>query len=46
MTTTYTYADTVVLTRRSLRHVLRSPDTITTTSKIFILNFLLFFFYN
>ena len=32
MTTTYTYADTVVLTRRSLRHVLRSPDTITTTA--------------
>jgi ABC-2 type transport system permease protein len=32
MTTTYTYADTVVLTRRSLRHVLRSPDTIITTA--------------
>ena len=32
MTTTYVYADTVVLTRRSLRHVLRSPDTIITTA--------------
>ena len=32
MTMTYVYADTVVLTRRSLRHVLRSPDTIITTA--------------
>lgn len=32
MTTTYVYADTTVLTLRSLRHILRSPDTIITTA--------------
>lgn len=30
--TTYVYADTTALTRRSLRHILRSPDTIITTA--------------
>ncbi|RZL76693.1 MAG: ABC transporter permease [Rhodococcus sp. (in: high G+C Gram-positive bacteria)] len=32
MTTTYFYGDTTVLTGRSLRHILRSPDTIITTA--------------
>ncbi|WP_137874593.1 ABC transporter permease [Rhodococcus sp. Q] len=32
MTTTYFYGDTTALTGRSLRHILRSPDTIITTA--------------
>jgi ABC-2 type transport system permease protein len=32
MTTTYFYSDTTALTGRSLRHILRSPDTIITTA--------------
>jgi ABC-2 type transport system permease protein len=32
MTTTYFYDDTTALTGRSLRHILRSPDTIITTA--------------
>jgi ABC-2 type transport system permease protein len=32
MTTTHFFGDTTVLTRRSLRHILRSPDTIITTA--------------
>ena len=31
MTSTYFYSDTTALTGRSLRHILRSPDTINTT---------------
>ncbi len=32
MTTTHFFGDTAVLTGRSLRHILRSPDTIITTA--------------
>jgi ABC-2 type transport system permease protein len=32
MTTTHVFGDTTVLTGRSLRHILRSPDTIITTA--------------
>ena len=40
----YALADTAVLTRRSLRHILRSPDTIITTA-IMPIAFLLLFVY-
>ncbi len=41
---TYFFADTAVLTGRSLRHVLRSPDTIITTAIMPIAMMLLFVF--
>lgn len=40
--TTHAYADTLALTRRSLRHVSRSPDTIVTTAVTPIAMMLLF----
>ncbi len=40
--TTHTLADTTVLTGRSLRHILRSPDTIITTAVTPIILLLLF----
>lgn len=42
--TTHTLADTTVLTGRSLRHILRSPDTIITTAVTPIILLLLFVF--
>jgi ABC-2 type transport system permease protein len=42
--TTHFLADTAVLTRRSLRHILRSPDTIITTT-IMPIAFMLLFVY-
>jgi ABC-2 type transport system permease protein len=44
MTTTHAVADTTVLTARSLRHILRSPDTIVTTA-VMPIAFLLLFVY-
>ena len=44
MTTTHFAADTGLLTRRSLRHILRSPDTIITTAITPIAILLLFVF--
>ncbi|MGH2511695.1 MAG: ABC transporter permease, partial [Candidatus Limnocylindrales bacterium] len=41
---THFFADTAVLTRRSLRHITRSPDTIITTT-IMPIAFLLLFVY-
>jgi ABC-2 type transport system permease protein len=42
MTTTHAFNDTTTLTKRSLRHVLRSPDTIITTAVTPIAMLLLF----
>src|SRR6478672_11596959 len=42
MTTTHFFGDTTVLTRRSLRHITRSPDTIITTTVMPIAFMLLF----
>ena len=42
--TTHALADTAVLTGRSLRHILRSPDTIVTTAIMPIAMMLLFVF--
>ncbi len=40
--TTYAFTDTTTLTKRSLRHILRSPDTIITTAVTPIAMLLLF----
>ena len=42
--TTHFYGDTAVLTRRSLRHILRSPDTIITTAVTPVAIMILFVF--
>ena len=42
--TTHFYGDTTVLTRRSLRHIMRSPDTIITTAVTPVAIMLLFVF--
>lgn len=42
--TTHALTDTAVLTGRSLRHILRSPDTIVTTAIMPIAMMLLFVF--
>src|SRR6187551_942110 len=44
MTTTHFFGDTAVLTGRSLRHILRSPDTIITTAVTPVALMLLFVF--
>ena len=44
MTTTHFFGDTAVLTSRSLRHILRSPDTIITTAVTPVALMLLFVF--
>ena len=44
MTTTHFFGDTAVLTWRSLRHILRSPDTIITTA-VMPIGFMLLFVY-
>ena len=44
MTTTHFFGDTTVLTWRSLRHILRSPDTIITTAVTPVALMLLFVF--
>jgi ABC-2 type transport system permease protein len=44
MTTTHFFPDTAVLTGRSLRHILRSPDTIITTAVTPVALMLLFVF--
>lgn len=44
MTTTHFFGDTTVLTGRSLRHILRSPDTIITTAVTPVALMLLFVF--
>ncbi|NUR15281.1 MAG: ABC transporter permease, partial [Dermatophilaceae bacterium] len=40
--TTHFFSDTTVLLRRSLRHILRSPDTIITTAITPVVMLLLF----